>query len=115
VVTGLPVVMVTTTGARTGKQRTMPLLGIPIGDDVALIGGNFGQTTAPGWVYNLTADGAATISYRNASVDVTARLANDVETDETFALAAPIYGGYAKYLERTTHRDTKVFILEIPS
>lgn len=112
VLTGLPVVMVTTTGAKSGEQRTAPLLGIPVGDDIALIGGNFGQKSAPGWVYNLTADPAATVSVEDRSVDVTARLADDAETEATFAIAAPIYGGYAKYLERTSHRETKVFILE---
>jgi deazaflavin-dependent oxidoreductase (nitroreductase family) len=112
VLTGLPVVMVTTTGAKSGKQRTAPLLGIPVGDDLALIGGNFGQKKAPGWVYNLLANPAATVTVGDTSVDVTARLADDAETEETYEVAAPIYGGYSKYLERTSHRDTKVFVLE---
>ena len=38
VLAGLPVVMVTTTGAKTGQSRTMPLLGSPVGDDLAVIG-----------------------------------------------------------------------------
>ena len=53
VLAGLPVVMVTTTGAKTGQSRTMPLLGIPVGDDLAVIGSNYGQKNTPGWVYNL--------------------------------------------------------------
>ena len=112
VLTGLPVVMLTTTGAKSGKQRTAPVLGIPVGDDLALIAGNFGQKASPGWGHNLTADPAATISFHDTTVDVTARLADEAETEKTFALAAPIYGGYAKYRERISPRDIKVFILE---
>ena len=61
---GLPVVMLTTTGRKSGEQRTMPLLGIPSGDDLAIIGSNFGQEHTPGWVYNLEALPEATIAYR---------------------------------------------------
>lgn len=112
VMTGLPVIMVTTTGAHSGQPRTTPLIGIPVGDELAVIGGNFGQDSSPGWVYNLTANPAATIRFHDMYIDVTARLADDKETDETFTLAEPIYGGYAKYRERASHRDIKVFVLE---
>jgi hypothetical protein len=40
---GLPVVMLTTTGARSGRPRTVPLIGIPVDGTVAVIGSNFGQ------------------------------------------------------------------------
>jgi len=109
---GLPVVMVTTTGRKSGEPRTMPLLAIPTGDDVAIIGSNFGQEHTPGWVYNLEALPEATIEYRGASVDVTARRADEVETDATFAAAAAIYPGYTSYRARAEHRDIRVFVLE---
>ncbi len=111
VLAGLPVVMVTTTGRRSGEPRTMPLLAIPSGDDLAVIGSNFGQEHTPGWVYNLEALPEATIEYRGVSVDVTARRADDTETDTTFAAAAQIYPGYAKYRERAEHREIRVYVL----
>ncbi|MGI9624154.1 MAG: nitroreductase family deazaflavin-dependent oxidoreductase, partial [Acidimicrobiales bacterium] len=49
---GLRVVMLTTTGAKSGEPRTMPLVGIPSDGDLAVIGSNFGQGPTPGWVYN---------------------------------------------------------------
>ncbi len=52
---GLPVIMLTTTGAKSGQPRTMPLVGTPFGDDLAIIGSNYGQQRTPGWVYNLGA------------------------------------------------------------
>lgn len=104
--------MLTTTGAKSGQQRTAPVLGIPVGDDLALIAGNFGQKTSPGWGHHLTANPGASISFHDTSVDVTARPADEAETEETFAIAAPIYGGYEKYSERVSPREIKMFILE---
>ena len=74
---GLPVVMLTTTGAKTGQRRTMPLLGIPVGGDLAVIGSNYGQKNTPGWVYNLEADPSAAVGYRDRTVDVVARRADE--------------------------------------
>ena len=75
VVAGLPIITVTTTGARSGLPRPLPLLGIPIDGDLALIGTNFGQTNTPGWVHNLEAHPSARVAYGDRSVDVTARRA----------------------------------------
>ncbi len=108
---GLPVIMVTTTGAKSGKPRTMPLLGIPMDGDVAIIGSNFGQSGTPGWVYNLEADPSATISYRGATVDVSAHLASEPQADAAFAEAAKVYPGYGKYRQRASHRTIRVFML----
>ncbi len=111
-VAGLPVIMLTTTGAKTGKQRTMPLVGVPVGDELVVIGSNYGQERTPGWVYNLEADPSATVAYRDNSVEVTARLASPEQTDEAFAAAAKVYPGYAKYRERASHRTIKAYVLD---
>ena len=111
IVAGLPVVMLTTTGAKSGQQRTMPLLGIPIGDNLAVIGSNYGQEKTPGWVFNLEADPHGEVGYRDTTVPVTARAATQEETDEAFLLAARVYPGYAKYRERADHRTIRVFLL----
>lgn len=111
-VAGLPVIMLTTTGAKTGQSRSMPLVGIPMGDTLAVIGSNYGQQATPGWVYNLEADPAATVAYRDRSVAVTARPATDAEADEAFDIATTIYPGYGKYRERADHRVIRVFVLE---
>ncbi len=108
---GLPVIMLTTTGAKTGEPRSMPLVGIPLGDDLALIGSNYGQKPTPGWVYNLEANPAATVSYRDRSVEVTARPATDEEAERAFEIAAGFYPGYGKYRSRASHRKIRVFVL----
>ncbi|HSH11798.1 MAG TPA: nitroreductase family deazaflavin-dependent oxidoreductase [Ilumatobacter sp.] len=115
ILAGLPVLMVTTTGAKSGKARTMPLLAVPVGPDLAIIGTNFGQTDTPGWVFNLEADPHATVSYRDREVAVTARLATDDEFDLAFTAAAKVYPGYAKYRQRITGRPIRVFVLHTSS
>jgi deazaflavin-dependent oxidoreductase (nitroreductase family) len=109
---GLPVIMLTTTGAKSGLPRPMPLVGVPMGDDLAVIGSNYGQQRTPGWVHNLLANPAATVAYRDRSVEVTARPATDAEADEAFEIAARVYRGYATYRERASHRAIRVFVLE---
>ena len=112
IVAGLPVVMLTTTGAKSGRARTMPLLTIPVGDDLAIIGTNFGQTSTPGWVYNLEADPHATVTYRDREVAVVARAATDDEFDVAFTAAAKVYPGYDKYRRRISGREIRVFVLQ---
>src|SRR5712692_4720625 len=53
---GLPVVMLTTTGARSGVLRTVPVLGLPTPDGLAVIASNYGQERHPSWYYNLRAN-----------------------------------------------------------
>jgi deazaflavin-dependent oxidoreductase (nitroreductase family) len=109
---GLPVIMLTTTGAKSGEPRSMPLVGIPLDGELAIIGSNYGQARTPGWVYNLEADPSATVAYRDRSVAVTARRATDNEADRTFEVAATFYPGYGKYRARASHRTIRVFVLE---
>ena len=111
-IAGLPVVMLTTTGAKTGKDRTMPMLGIPMDDDLAVIGSNYGQRSTPGWVYNLRAKPEATVAYGSRLVEVTARSATAAETERAYEAGAAFYGGFPKYRERASHRDIEVFVLE---
>jgi deazaflavin-dependent oxidoreductase (nitroreductase family) len=112
IMAGLPVVMLTTTGARSGEPRTMPLLGIPMGDALAVLGTNYGQKPTPGWVHNLRADPSATVEYRGTSVQVVARFATSSETEEAFALAAKVYPGFNEYRDRIEGRQIAVFVLD---
>lgn len=109
---GIPVIMLTTTGARTGAPRTMPLLGVPIDGTIAVIGSNFGGASTPGWVYNLEADPSAIVEYRDRAVPVTARRATFDETERVFHLASTVYGAYPAYRARAEHREIRVFLLQ---
>lgn len=109
---GLPVVYVTTTGRKSGAPRRAPLIAVPIGDDLALLGTNFGGKRTPSWVYNLEADPQAKAGYSTTEIDVVARPATDDEYEQVFAAGGSIYGGYTKYRSRVEGRDIRVFILE---
>lgn len=109
---GLPVISLTTIGAKSGMPRTMPLLGIPVGSDLAVIGSGFGMKPTPAWVHNLLADPAATVQYRERIVEVRARKPTPDAADQIWESARTLYPGYAVYPERASHREISVFILE---
>jgi deazaflavin-dependent oxidoreductase (nitroreductase family) len=110
--TGIPVIMLTTTGARTGNARSTPLIGIPMEDHLATIGSNYGTRSTPGWVYNLEANPGAVVAYRDRRVAVMARRATDHETNRAFDAAAAIYAAFPAYRNRAAHREIRVFVLE---
>lgn len=113
VLAGLPVLMVTTVGRRSGRPRTTPLISVPVNDDdLALLGTNFGQPSTPAWVFNLEADPRAVVEYDGARREVTARPATDAEREQVWAASRGVYGGYEKYRERISGRDIRIFVLE---
>jgi deazaflavin-dependent oxidoreductase (nitroreductase family) len=109
---GLPVLDVTTTGRKSGQQRTSHLIAIPHGETLALLGTNFGQASTPAWVLNLEADAHAHAQFKSRGLDVVARTASDEEITTIFATSREYYGGYAKYQQRITDRRVRAFILE---
>ena len=110
---GIPVLTITTTGRRSGLPRTMPLLGVPVGDDLALVGTNFGREHEPAWVGNLHADARAKVEYRGTLVDVVARDAAPDEREAVLREAARIYPGYDAYRERISTREIPVLVLTV--
>ncbi len=110
---GIPVLTITTTGRRSGLPRTMPLLGVPVGDDLALVGTNFGREHEPAWVGNLHADPRATVEYRGTRLDVVARDATPEERAAVLREAGRIYPGYDAYRERISTREIPVLVLTV--
>ena len=60
-IVGLPIIQITTIGAKSGEPRTMPLVSLFDGEKIALIGSNFGRQHNPGWYYNLKANPQCTV------------------------------------------------------
>jgi deazaflavin-dependent oxidoreductase (nitroreductase family) len=111
---GLPVLMVTTTGRHSGQPRTTPLIALPVGDDLALLGTNFGGPSTPAWVLNLEADPRATVTFRDRVVDAVARPATADEREAVWAAGTDVYPGYAEYRSRVRDREVRIFVLEEP-
>lgn len=107
----IPTVWLTTTGARTGVRRTVPLVAVPVGDDLAVIGSNFGRSQHPGWVHNLSADPRATLMRHGRVIPVRAREATSAEAERVWARACEMYPGYITYPKYTGGRDIRVYVL----
>ena len=112
VLAGLPVITLVTTGARTGQRREVPLVGVPSGDQIAVIGTRFGQPRTPGWYFNLRAEPRAELGYRGRTVPVVAREAEGDEREAVWMRGCEIYAGYQAYARRIDHRQIHVMILE---
>jgi deazaflavin-dependent oxidoreductase (nitroreductase family) len=102
VVGGFPIVMLTTTGARSGRPRTNPVTGIPIGENLAVLGANYGLGVIPAWVHNLRSSPQAELTYREHMVGVVAQEVSGTEAEAIFEAAYRIYPGYAEYRKRFT-------------
>lgn len=111
ILAGLPVIFLTTTGARSGQPRRSPLLGIPDGDTIVIIGTNFGQRHHPAWYHNLRANPQATIAVEGRSVAVVAREAEEGERERYWRLADATYAGFAAYRRRVGDRRVPILIL----
>ncbi|MGO8884889.1 MAG: nitroreductase/quinone reductase family protein [Streptosporangiaceae bacterium] len=108
---GIPVLTITTTGARTGQRHTTPLLGVPAGDDIAVIGTRFGQPGTPGWYYSLRAHPRAEVAYRDTTVTAAAREADGEEWQAIWTQARKIYAGYEAYARRIKDRKIHIMVL----
>lgn len=108
---GLPVVAVTTIGAKSGRPRSLPLVAIPDGEHVILIASNFGQHHHPAWYYNLRAHPEVQLTYEGKTVTYLARETDGPERERCWQRAVAVYSGYALYKERAGQRQIGVFLL----
>ncbi len=114
ILAGLPVMMVTTTGARSGLPRTQPLA--PIRDPAeprrfALIASNFGQHHFPGWYYNLKKNPRAVCASNGLAGSYRAHEASGDEYNRFWAYATDVYFGYRLYRQRA-HRRIPIMVME---
>jgi len=116
ILSGLPVVMLTTTGARSGVQRTVPLLGLRTPDGLAVIASNFGQRSHPAWYHNLRAHPEGTVSVDGVGRRFRARAAEGEERARIWARGLEVYPGFSQYERRASDRAIVVFVLdELPA
>jgi deazaflavin-dependent oxidoreductase (nitroreductase family) len=108
---GYPSLLLTTTGAKSGQPRTVPLLYVELGDRLGIIGSRFGSYKHPGWYHNLRAHPAAIVEIRGERRRYSAREADEDERAEIWARAVAMYPGYDKYKARAG-RTIPVIVLE---
>jgi deazaflavin-dependent oxidoreductase (nitroreductase family) len=108
----LPVAWLTTTGAKSGVQRTSPVVAIP-GEDgkLVVIASNYGQRNNPSWYHNLLANPRATILFDGVRRDMTARELDGEERNRWYERGIEIYPGWVQYRKRAAHRRIPVIEL----
>lgn len=109
---GLPVVILTTMGAKSGQLRALPLVAIPDGDRVIFIASNWGGKQYPAWYHNLRAHPQATVTYHNETRSFVAHQAQGEEYDRYWHKAVNLYRGYGEYKKRTGGRPIPIMVLE---
>lgn len=111
IVTALPIIALTTTGARSGRPRTVPLVGIPDGDRLILIASNWGQAKHPAWYYNVKANPQVTITRDGVARPYVGREVTGEERERCWAKAVALYPGYRGYAARAG-RGIPVVVVE---
>jgi deazaflavin-dependent oxidoreductase (nitroreductase family) len=111
-VSGLPVVMLTSTGARTGKPRTLPVLALPDGERLVVIASNYGRPNNPGWYHNLLADPRAVVAWEGSSVQLQARELKGAERQRLIARGLEAYPWWKQVHRRAAPREIPVIMLE---
>ena len=109
---GVELVMLTTTGARTGRRRTLPVLGLRDGAALVVIASNFGRPRHPAWYHNLRAHPRASVTVDGVTRTLEARELAGAERDRQFRRAAAIYPGFEYYRRWAAPRRIPVVRLE---
>lgn len=105
-----PVVLLTTTGRKSGEPRTSPLLYYREGAQLFVVGSNFGQQHHPAWTSNLLADPHATVAIGGKKIPVTAALVEGPEKARIYDAFNSMIRVYGEYKNRTD-REMRLFAL----
>lgn len=111
-VLGLPYLLLTAAGRKSGEPRSVPLLYAPHGDALIVVGSNWGQRHHPAWSANLLANPEATVTERGRHKPVRARLLAGAERDEVWRHCLAVWPAYDTYARRAPDRELRVFALD---
>jgi deazaflavin-dependent oxidoreductase (nitroreductase family) len=106
-----PLLLLTTTGAKSGQQRIIPLAYVPDGERLILFASKAGAPTNPDWYYNLLAHPEVTVEVGNETFEARATVATGQEYQRLDVLARKLSPAHAEYQTRTT-RHIPLIVLE---
>ena len=110
-IAGTPVLLLTTVGRRSGQPRTVPVVYLPDGDRMIVIGSNAGHERAPAWALNLEANPLADVQTDGERRKVQARIAEGEERAELWRKHNEQYAGFDDY-QTKLDREASVIVLE---
>ena len=105
-----PILLLTTTGRKSGRRRTVPVMYVP-GEEPVLVASNGGSPSHPAWYLNLLADPRASVDVEGERREVVARTVTGEERERLWPRAVEVYPAYASY-QRRTERELPVVVLE---
>jgi deazaflavin-dependent oxidoreductase (nitroreductase family) len=108
---GAPMVILHTTGAKSGKERINPLMYLPDGDKVVIFASKAGAPSNPDWYHNIVANPSVTLEVGTETFAGTASVAPKAQRDELYARQAALYPQFAEY-EAKTDRVIPVVVIE---
>jgi deazaflavin-dependent oxidoreductase (nitroreductase family) len=108
---GAPLLLLTSTGAKSGEERTTPVMYLPDGERMVIFASKAGAPTNPAWYHNLVANPTATVEVGTESFQAQARVASGEERAELYNRQTELRPQFADYAEKTT-REIPVVVLE---
>ena len=108
---GAPLLLLTTTGAKSGRQHTTPVMYLPDGDRLVVFASKAGAPTNPAWYHNLVANPEASVEVGTDNFPVKATVLQGEERDRLYNEQATRYPGFRDYETKTT-RVIPVIALE---
>jgi deazaflavin-dependent oxidoreductase (nitroreductase family) len=108
---GAPLLVLHTTGAKSGKPRIQPLMYQAVGDGFAIFASNAGGPKNPAWYHNLVASPEASIEVGTDTVTVAAHVVDGRARDDIWNRQKADYPFFAEY-EQKTRRTIPVIVLE---
>jgi deazaflavin-dependent oxidoreductase (nitroreductase family) len=109
---GSPLVLITTTGAKSGQKRTTPIVYTnDAGGNVVIIASKGGAPTSPDWFHNLVANPDVTVELPTETFEARARVAEEPEREQLYRAQAALMPNFAEY-EKATTRKIPVVVLE---
>jgi deazaflavin-dependent oxidoreductase (nitroreductase family) len=107
----LPVLLLTTTGRKSGARRALPLIYKKVGEGFVIIASKGGAPSHPAWYLNLVAEPDCEIQVAHDRFRVRARVAEGVERDSLWQQLVEIYPPYTDY-QKATAREIPVVVLD---
>ncbi|MEE3327273.1 MAG: nitroreductase family deazaflavin-dependent oxidoreductase [Myxococcota bacterium] len=109
--TGRPVMLVTMKGAKTGRERTVPLMYVPYKEGVIVVASQGGAPKTPIWYHNLVKNPDVVVQYKSTKMKLRARQVDDAEKAAVWPTCVSHYSEYDDYQKRTD-RNIPVFVCE---
>lgn len=109
---GIAIIQLTTIGAKSRQERTIPIISIYDGKKIALIASNFGRQHNPGWYYNLKANPQCKVNYNGETRSYVARETEGEEREFYWQKGVNLNYGYKRYKRLAAHRQIPIMLLE---